>query len=165
MLPTLFWSQIHNIAPYKLLWRKLTLSQPKPVHVAFIFSYVKSRSVWSAHDFCNWKHCKVKGWSRTVCCACKLIITTNVVFIQYSGLNPSRRARLRIQSAMGNTERALRCLSWTCLTTEFCCWTIIKLPVHLGSYVFFGLLYTLWLLFILFMKLYAVNCVMVCFFF
>lgn len=29
MLSTLFWSQIQNIAPYKLQWRQLTLSQPK----------------------------------------------------------------------------------------------------------------------------------------
>ena len=31
VLPTLLSSQIQNISPYKLLWRKLNLSQPKPV--------------------------------------------------------------------------------------------------------------------------------------
>lgn len=32
VLSTSLWSKIQNIAPCKLLWRKLTLFQPKPVH-------------------------------------------------------------------------------------------------------------------------------------
>ena len=41
VLPTLFWSQIQKTAPYKLLWIKLTLSQPKPILIIFLMAFHK----------------------------------------------------------------------------------------------------------------------------
>lgn len=36
MLSTLVWSQIQNTSPHQLLWRRLTLSQPKQVHYHYL---------------------------------------------------------------------------------------------------------------------------------
>lgn len=52
MLSTLF-SQIQITAPYKLLWRKLTLSQPKPVHCAKEYN---NKEYWKVRDrFGRWE--------------------------------------------------------------------------------------------------------------
>lgn len=51
VLATLFWSQIQNIAPYELLWRKLSLCQLKPgqscaCYVFFFFFLFSFPNLW-----------------------------------------------------------------------------------------------------------------------
>ena len=84
----LFSAQIQTIAPYWLLWRKLTLSQPKPAHLEKkIHSKLLRicRGKWIGFHCQNnvvswkWHRCirHIYSYLRGVSSCCKLITTTD----------------------------------------------------------------------------------------